>query len=131
MVYKWKLKGLSKGLKASQVAGELKRITTVYGKLTPEYIVAEAENNESVLHPLFEWDDTKAAQNYRLQQARTILNNFTVKTISSGQPVEVGIYEVVPITGNISQIIIAEGNSMQIADQAQKEGFNNLRQSAL
>lgn len=49
----------------------------------------------------------------------------------AGYKGRVGIYEVVPITGNISQIIIAEGNSMQIADQAQKEGFNNLRQSAL
>lgn len=43
----------------------------------------------------------------------------------------VGIYEVVPITDNMSRIIIKNGNSIQIADQAQKEGFNNLRQSAL
>lgn len=43
----------------------------------------------------------------------------------------VGIYEVVPITDNMSRIIMEDGNSIQIADQAQKEGFNNLRQSAL
>jgi len=43
----------------------------------------------------------------------------------------VGIYEVVPITKTMSCIIMDDGNSIQIAEQAQKEGFNNLRQSAL
>jgi type IV pilus assembly protein PilB len=43
----------------------------------------------------------------------------------------VGIYEVVPITDTISRIIMEDGNSIQIADQAQEEGFSNLRQSAL
>ena len=43
----------------------------------------------------------------------------------------VGIYEVVPITDVMTRIIMANGNSIEIADQAQKEGFHNLRQSAL
>ena len=43
----------------------------------------------------------------------------------------VGIYEVVPITDVMTRIIMADGNSIEIADQAQKEGFHNLRQSAL
>lgn len=43
----------------------------------------------------------------------------------------VGIYEVVPITDPMARIIMDDGNSIEIADQAQKEGFNNLRQSAL
>ena len=42
-----------------------------------------------------------------------------------------GIYEVVRITPEIAQIIMEEGNSLQIAAQQQKHGFNNLRQSAL
>jgi len=43
----------------------------------------------------------------------------------------VGIYEVVPVTDGISRIIMEDGNSIEIADQARKEGFNSLRQSAL
>ena len=43
----------------------------------------------------------------------------------------VGVYEVVRITEGISRIIMAGGSSIQIADQARKEGFNNLRTSAL
>jgi type IV pilus assembly protein PilB len=43
----------------------------------------------------------------------------------------VGIYEVVRITPKISRIIMEEGNSIQIAEAARSEGFNDLRTSAL
>jgi len=50
---------------------------------------------------------------------------------SKGYKGRVGVYEVVRITDGISRIIMEDGNSIQIADQAKKEGFNNLRISAL
>ena len=50
---------------------------------------------------------------------------------TEGYKGRVGIYEVVPVTDGISRIIMQDGNSIEIADQARKEGFNNLRQSAL
>lgn len=43
----------------------------------------------------------------------------------------VGIYQVMPISDEMSRIIMAEGNAIQLADQAQKEGINDLRQSGL
>ena len=50
---------------------------------------------------------------------------------NNGYKGRVGIYEVVTISPGMQQIIMAEGNSLQIAEQAQKEGFKNLRQSGL
>ncbi|WP_250458527.1 type IV-A pilus assembly ATPase PilB [Microbulbifer litoralis] len=50
---------------------------------------------------------------------------------SKGYKGRVGVYEVVRITDGISRIIMEGGNSIQIADQAREEGFNNLRISAL
>lgn len=50
---------------------------------------------------------------------------------SGGYKGRVGIYEVVRITDAISRIIMEGGNAIQIADVARKEGFNNLRTSAL
>ena len=43
----------------------------------------------------------------------------------------VGIYQVMPISDEMARIIMAEGNAIQLADQAQKEGINDLRQSGL
>lgn len=50
---------------------------------------------------------------------------------NNGYKGRVGVYEVVRITDSISRIIMEGGNAIHIADQARKEGFNNLRISAL
>jgi type IV pilus assembly protein PilB len=43
----------------------------------------------------------------------------------------VGIYQVMPITEEIQRIILGNGNAMQIADQARREGVRDLRRSGL
>ncbi len=50
---------------------------------------------------------------------------------TGGYKGRVGIYEVIKISEKMSSIIMEGGNSMDIAKQCQKEGFNNLRQSGL
>ncbi len=42
-----------------------------------------------------------------------------------------GIYEVVPVTDGLARIIMQDGNAIEIADQARREGFGSLRESAL
>ncbi|MCF7222047.1 type IV-A pilus assembly ATPase PilB [Marilutibacter chinensis] len=42
-----------------------------------------------------------------------------------------GIYQVMPMTEEIQEIVLAGGNALQIAEAAQKAGINDLRQSAL
>ncbi|MEH6826332.1 MAG: type IV-A pilus assembly ATPase PilB [Motiliproteus sp.] len=43
----------------------------------------------------------------------------------------VGIYEVMPMTAEISALIMAEGNSLEIGQLAASQGVNNLRKSGL
>jgi hypothetical protein len=43
------------------------------GLLHPEAIVAYAMNEDTALHTRFEWDDGKAAQEYRIWQARQLI----------------------------------------------------------
>jgi type IV pilus assembly protein PilB len=50
---------------------------------------------------------------------------------NDGYKGRVGIYEVLPITDRISRVIMENGSSIQIADIARQEGYNNLRTSAL
>ncbi|MFV8570496.1 type IV-A pilus assembly ATPase PilB [Marinobacter sp. SBS5] len=50
---------------------------------------------------------------------------------SGGYKGRVGIYEVVKVTDELANMIMEEGSSIQIAKQAQAEGFRTLRQSAL
>ena len=50
---------------------------------------------------------------------------------TGGYKGRVGIYEVIKISPIIASIIMEGGNSLDIATQCQKEGYNNLRQSGL
>lgn len=50
---------------------------------------------------------------------------------NNGYKGRVGIYQVMPITEEIQRIILADGTALEIAEQAQKEGVKDLRQSAL
>ncbi len=50
---------------------------------------------------------------------------------TDGYKGRVGIYEVMPISGKIAEIIMRGGNSLEIAEAAEKEGVNNLRRSGL
>jgi type IV pilus assembly protein PilB len=50
---------------------------------------------------------------------------------SNGYKGRVGIYQVMPITEETQRIILAEGSVIDIAEQAQREGVRDLRQSGL
>lgn len=57
-----------------KIVAELRRIADEHeGELRPTDVVKEAESPESPLHEHFEWDDSLAAQNHRLEQARKLI----------------------------------------------------------
>ena len=48
------------------------------GILNPRDIVDEAEPEDSVLHPYFDWDDSSASIKYRIWQARQLIAEVTI-----------------------------------------------------
>jgi type IV pilus assembly protein PilB len=50
---------------------------------------------------------------------------------SDGYKGRVGIYQVMKISEEMGQIIMNNGNALDLAQQASKEGVNDLRQSGL
>lgn len=48
------------------------------GPLTAERVLQEASRSNSALHRFFQWDDQKAAHQYRLTQARQLLRSIEV-----------------------------------------------------
>ncbi|WP_372766542.1 type IV-A pilus assembly ATPase PilB [Pseudoalteromonas sp.] len=50
---------------------------------------------------------------------------------TEGYKGRVGVYEVMPITPKIADVIMQGGNSLEIAKIAEQEGINNLRKSGL
>lgn len=77
--YSFKTPGLYSGITADAAHAELVRIRNKYGELSPENVVAESTDKDSILHSIFEWDDTAAAEKYRREQARHLIKNIEVK----------------------------------------------------
>ena len=50
---------------------------------------------------------------------------------NSGYKGRVGIYQVMPVSEAINRIIMKGGDAIDIAEQAQREGIRDLRQSGL
>ena len=71
----WRTPGLFKA-DAQKVCDELMEIGEEF---TPEEIVAAAADEAKELHKCFEWDDTKAANYYRLHQARVLTSQIVFK----------------------------------------------------
>ncbi|MDK4197548.1 type IV-A pilus assembly ATPase PilB [Pseudomonas sp. HR1] len=61
----------------------------------------------------------------------TLYQPIGCEDCNAGYRGRVGIYEVVKITPALQQMIMEEGNSIEIAARMRKEGFNDLRRSGL
>jgi type IV pilus assembly protein PilB len=53
------------------------------------------------------------------------------KACNNGYKGRVGIYEVMPITEELQSIILRDGNAVELAEQARREGVRSLRVAAL
>lgn len=64
----------------AQAAGEHLEMlrTKCGGSLQPANVLEDARHNNSPLHPAFEWDDSAAAEKYRLEQAGDLIRALVV-----------------------------------------------------
>ncbi|MBE6557532.1 MAG: hypothetical protein E7661_00725 [Ruminococcaceae bacterium] len=77
MIYQWKIEGIVP-VDAQSAGTEIKRIYDKFGGVSPKAVVDESRNETAVLHKCFEWNDKKAAEKYREQQAEKIIGLITV-----------------------------------------------------
>jgi len=64
---------------------ELERLKAE-GIIRPADVVAKAANPNSAMHSWFEWDDTEAAQQHRIWQARQLLRVFVTVEAKDSAP---------------------------------------------
>ncbi|MED5510744.1 MAG: type IV-A pilus assembly ATPase PilB [Pseudomonadota bacterium] len=67
----------------------------------------------------------------QIDQGVTVFKAVGCDSCTEGYKGRVGIYQVMPVSDAMGRIIMEGGNSMQLADQAEKEGIDDLRKSGL
>lgn len=94
----WSVDRLFKKFDARRVGRELERIRKANGgAITAELVVEWARDPKSYLHRMFEWNDTKAAHQYRLELARQIVRHVIV--LGSTPETTTRAYHVVTMKG--------------------------------
>jgi hypothetical protein len=84
--YSWK-PGKRFALRAEVVARSLDRIRRDSGgAVNPAAVVDAARDEGHPLHAAFVWDDTVAAERYRLAQARELIHSVRVVLAGGGEP---------------------------------------------
>ncbi len=67
----------------------------------------------------------------QVDKGMTIFKAVGCESCTLGYKGRVGIYQVMPISEEMGRIIMEGGNAMTLADQAEKEGIDDLRKSGL
>jgi hypothetical protein len=95
------------------------------GKCTPQALVDSARDAASVLHKYFEWDDAKAAEQYRLTQARYYMRSINIEYVTE----ECGIIEM---RAFVPTYVDGQGNLWKPAVEvaATEEGMEQLLRAA-
>ena len=77
----WRIQGYYKA-DAQKVAEEIG-----FGKFTPMEVLEKAKDETTELHKCFEWNDSIAAEKYRLEQAKNIIRMLVYEKETKEQPV--------------------------------------------
>ena len=73
-IIKWSVSGVFKA-DANKCYEEIQEIGE---EVKPEQVLDKARDSDSELHKCFDWDDSSAAEKYRLHQARLVINHLIV-----------------------------------------------------
>ena len=88
--YKWKSASYVRG--SAQAAGEMCEKLAAEGRLTAKALLDANRAKDAPLHKAFEWNDRKAAEQYRLHQARHIISCLVRVDEATGKPEQVRAY---------------------------------------
>ena len=95
MVYEYSWSGLQYAVPAEKVAIHLQKLEEEKGSVTREDFLESARSEDSEIHKLFEWDDTVAAEKYRLRQATDIIHSIKITVMEDEkQPVSMKAFVI-------------------------------------
>lgn len=113
-MYRWR-QGLYPAVDAQEAGERIDRLIQENGgRVTPRQVVDASRPDGEVLHPCFEWDDSKAAEKYRDVQARRVLGNIAIVSVE-----QVVIHQ---------DIVVAEDSADEVPDiKKPVRAFTNVR----
>lgn len=119
---------------ANALGEELERMAVEGVAATPEAVVERARDASSPIHDLFEWNDARAADKYRLHQARTSIAAIVVRDPASGSMARAAFSVQIQRDGDVrreyvSRNVVLEKNDL--AEQVSRDLYKRVQSAAL
>ena len=125
MIYKWKTNYHK--VKPEIAGAELERIENTVG-LTAKNVVMESRPQNAPLHKEFTWDDSKAAEKYREQEARTLIGDIVIEIDGEAKQVITRGFVNLSTPSNrvseyesINKVLIDEEKTTALLESAKRE----------
>lgn len=80
---------------AEKIGPVLQELAATEGALTERAVIEAAHSTNNPLHEYFEWNDERAANLYRVEQAQRIIKFIKVKYIDDEQPKEARAFQII------------------------------------
>lgn len=84
MVYQWRT--FDYPVPAQKAGEHIEELDRKYGEVTPKILVDDARPEGALMHVMYEWKDTVAAEKYRYNQAKKIMSELIVVHVSQKEP---------------------------------------------
>jgi len=100
----------------AQIIGEtIESLKDSRGHIPSRKVLEEAKNKSSLLHNYFEWDKSKAAEQFNLQQAKNLVNHIVEVVIVASKPEEQRSFVSV-VVEDIGHVYMVREEALAIPD---------------
>lgn len=113
------------------VGKELHAIRARRGELTPAAIVEEAKAPESPLHQYFEWDNDKAAEKWRVQQARVLVCSVVTVAVDGDETTPVRSFVSVNRSYQPLEVVLSDADMREQVVQDVRDAISSLKKKLL
>ncbi len=122
VIYSWK-DGFKANVKADVVGEVLEQLEQSESGITARALVDVSRPEDAPTHKMFEWRDEVAAEKYREQQARVIINHITIRyeTVPEPQRAFFHIYHDEPTYKSVGVIKQSEEDKVALLELARRE----------
>jgi hypothetical protein len=113
---------------AEVVGREVEQIAAEHGSCSPRVFVDRARPAESPLHPLLIWDNAKAAEEYRINQARQVISRLRIVVKDRPQPAPAFVHVAVMPGGRPGGYVstLRAMSDAEMREQALREALRQL-----
>jgi hypothetical protein len=117
-----------------EVIEEIRDLENKKGQITPVAVLDAARDESSSLHAFFQWDDSVAAEKYRIDQARTLIVRVQIMITVEHTTIKAPTYVRDPtqdssLSGYVTTIRVKEQNKMGVVRDEVSRIAGNIERS--